>query len=167
MGLSLTRRLVMADTLESRVLAFDVGGSHVATAVCFAPDFRLGPVFSAPHASVSTSGAFLDLLHDLGMKAGVGSDGKVGAMLAVPGPFDLQAGVSLMRHKLPYLYESICGGDWPSDSACGHPMYVFSMMQTRICWVRSERERRAGSAGPWGLPWERESARRLRSMANS
>ena len=25
-------------------------------------------------------------------------------MLAVPGPFDLQAGVSLMRHKLPYLY---------------------------------------------------------------
>jgi glucokinase len=26
------------------------------------------------------------------------------AMLAVPGPFDLKAGVSLMRHKLPYLY---------------------------------------------------------------
>jgi len=90
--------------MESRVLAFDVGGSHVAAAVCFAPDFRLGPVFSAPHASVLTPDAFLDLLHDLGMKAGVGSEGKVGAMLAVPGPFDLRAGVSLMRHKLPYLY---------------------------------------------------------------
>jgi glucokinase len=25
-------------------------------------------------------------------------------MLAVPGPFDLKAGVSLMRHKLPYIY---------------------------------------------------------------
>ena len=25
-------------------------------------------------------------------------------MLAVPGPFDLLAGISLMRHKLPYLY---------------------------------------------------------------
>jgi glucokinase len=103
-GLEVYQRFVMADSLECRVLAFDVGGSHVATAVCFALDFRLGPVFSAPHASVSTSDAFLDLLHDLGMKAGVGPDGMAGAMLAVPGPFDLQAGVSLMRHKLPYLY---------------------------------------------------------------
>ncbi len=28
----------------------------------------------------------------------------MGAVLAVPGPFDLRAGISLMRHKLPYLY---------------------------------------------------------------
>jgi glucokinase len=94
----------MADLVESRVLAFDVGGSHVAAAVCSAPGFRLGPVASAPHAGVSTSGAFLDLLYDLGMKARIGQDGIMGAMLAVPGPFDLEAGVSLMRHKLPYLY---------------------------------------------------------------
>jgi glucokinase len=53
---------------------------------------------------VHTSDAFVDLLHDLGVKAGVCRDGTVGAMLAVPGPFDLKAGVSLMRHKLPYLY---------------------------------------------------------------
>jgi glucokinase len=95
---------VMTDLVESRVLAFDVGGSHIAAAVCCTPDFRLGPVASAPHAGVSTSGAFLDLLYDLGMKARIGQDGIMGAMLAVPGPFDLQAGVSLMRHKLPYLY---------------------------------------------------------------
>jgi glucokinase len=38
------------------------------------------------------------------MKAQAGHDRVGGAMLAVPGPFDLQAGVSLMRHKLPYLY---------------------------------------------------------------
>jgi glucokinase len=38
------------------------------------------------------------------MKARIGQDGIMGAMLAVPGPFDLEAGVSLMRHKLPYLY---------------------------------------------------------------
>jgi len=94
----------MTDLVESRVLAFDVGGSHIAAAVCCTPDFRLGPVASAPHAGVSTSGAFLDLLYDLGMKARIGQDGMMGAMLAVPGPFDLQAGVSLMRHKLPYLY---------------------------------------------------------------
>lgn len=94
----------MADFLKSRVLAFDVGGSHVAAAVCCAPDFRLGSVISAPHATVSSPEGFLDLLHDLGMKARIGSEGIIGAMLAVPGPFDLQAGVSLMRHKLPYLY---------------------------------------------------------------
>ncbi len=96
--------LVVSDFLESRVLAFDVGGSHVAAAVCFAANFSLGPVASAPHASVSTSSAFLDLLHSLGMKASIGGEKVIGTMLAVPGPFDLQAGVSLMRHKLPYLY---------------------------------------------------------------
>lgn len=95
---------VVSDLSESRVLAFDVGGSHVAAAVCSAADYGLGPVASAPHASVSTSGDFLNLLHDLGMKARIGREEVVGAMLAVPGPFDLQAGVSLMRHKLPYLY---------------------------------------------------------------
>jgi len=96
--------LVMADLVESRVLAFDVGGSHVAAAVCSAPSFRLGPVASAPHSATHTSDAFLDLLYDLAMKARTGQDGIMGAMLAVPGPFDLEAGVSLMRHKLPYLY---------------------------------------------------------------
>jgi glucokinase len=95
---------VVSDFLDSRVLTFDVGGSHVAAAVCCAANFSLGSVASAPHASVSTSGAFLDLLHGLGMKAQMGGEGVIGAMLAVPGPFDLQAGVSLMRHKLPYLY---------------------------------------------------------------
>ena len=96
--------LVVSDFLESRVLAFDVGGSHVAAAVCSTADFSLGPVASAPHATVSTSDDFLDLLHSLGMKARIGRERVIGTMLAVPGPFDLQAGVSLMRHKLPYLY---------------------------------------------------------------
>ncbi len=101
---------VMADLLESRVLAFDVGGSHVASAVCSGSDFHLGPVASAPHSTTHTSDAFVDLLYELGTKARAGlneTDGHdqiSGAMLAVPGPFDLLAGVSLMRHKLPYLY---------------------------------------------------------------
>jgi glucokinase len=101
---------VMADLVESRVLAFDVGGSHVASAVCWGSEFHLGPVASAPHSATHTSDAFVDLLFELGTKARTGlnetdgHDGINGAMLAVPGPFDLQAGVSLMRHKLPYLY---------------------------------------------------------------
>lgn len=94
----------MAYLVDGRVLAFDVGGSHVAAAVCSGNDFRLGPVASAPHPAEHSSAAFIDLLYDLGMKARSGYDGNMGAMLAVPNPFDLEAGVSRMRHKLPYLY---------------------------------------------------------------
>ena len=89
---------------ENSVLAFDVGGSHVAAAVCSEGDYRLGAVSSAPHPATHTCDAFIGLLHNLGVRAGASGDGVTGAMLAVPGPFDLKAGVSLMRHKLPYLY---------------------------------------------------------------
>lgn len=92
------------DLLEKCVLAFDVGGSHVAAGVCCGREFHLGPVVSGPHPAVQTSEAFLDLLHDLGVRAEAGENKKIDTVLAVPGPFDLQAGVSLMRHKLPYLY---------------------------------------------------------------
>ena len=94
----------MADFVESCVLSFDVGGSHVAAAVCCGKDFRLGPVVSAPHPAAQSCDAFLDLLFDLGTRAEARCDRNLGVMLAVPGPFDLLAGISLMRHKLPYLY---------------------------------------------------------------
>jgi predicted NBD/HSP70 family sugar kinase len=94
----------MADLGKSRVLTFDVGGSHVSAAVCLGADYRLGPVVSAHHESVETSAAFIDLLGRLGAEAAAGCDSSLGATLAVPGPFNFQAGVSLMRHKLPYLY---------------------------------------------------------------
>jgi len=95
---------VLADLARSSVLAFDVGGSHVAAAVCHEDGFRLGPVASAPHPAEQSADAFIRMLHELGVKAGVCLDGRMGAILAVPGPFDLNAGMSLMRHKLPYLY---------------------------------------------------------------
>jgi glucokinase len=38
------------------------------------------------------------------MKAADGLDGVSGAELAFPGPFDYAAGISRMKHKLPYLY---------------------------------------------------------------
>jgi glucokinase len=46
----------------------------------------------------------LDILHSLGKKAMNTAKGVVGANLAIPGPFDFAAGISRMRHKLPYLY---------------------------------------------------------------
>jgi len=66
--------------------------------------YRLGPVASAPHPAEQSSEAFVSLLCSLGAEASAGFDGVSGAELAVPGPFDFAAGVSHMRHKLPYLY---------------------------------------------------------------
>lgn len=87
-----------------QVLGFDVGGSHVACALCREGDFSLGPVVSAPHPAEHSAEAFVDLLEKLSRDAGAAQQAVEGAMLAVPGPFDLKAGTSLMRHKLPYLY---------------------------------------------------------------
>jgi len=91
------------------ILVFDVGGSHVSAAVCQGGDYRLGPVVSAPYpaeqsSQEQTSQAFVDLLCRIGIEACTGFNGIGGAELAFPGPFDFQAGVSLMKHKLPYLY---------------------------------------------------------------
>jgi len=93
----------VADT-ERWVLGFDVGGSHVAAAVCRDGDFGLGTVVSAPHPEGETAEAFVDLLYRLSRDAGADREPLEGAILAVPGPFDLEAGVSRMQHKLPYLY---------------------------------------------------------------
>jgi glucokinase len=94
----------MAGLGKIRVLTFDVGGSHVAAAVCRDAGFELGPVVSAHYESVASSAAFIDLLVRLGSEAAGGFNEGIAVALAVPGPFDLEAGVSRMRHKLAYLY---------------------------------------------------------------
>jgi len=94
----------MPADFENSVLVYDVGGSHVSAAVCQSGSYRLGPVVSAPHPTEQSSEAFVDLLYSLGTRASTGSTGVSGAELAVPGPFDFAAGISRMRHKLPYLY---------------------------------------------------------------
>jgi len=94
----------MAADLQNSVLVYDVGGSHVSAAVCLSGAYRLGTVVSALHSASETSDDFIDLLYNLGVKASSGGNGLCGAELAVPGPFDFAAGISRMRHKLPYLY---------------------------------------------------------------
>ena len=89
---------------ENCVLVYDVGGSHVSSALCTTGSFLLGPVVTAPHPEEASSAAFLDLLERLGREAASEVDRLDGAGLAFPGPFDFAAGISLMRHKLPYLY---------------------------------------------------------------
>ena len=86
------------------VLVYDVGGSHIAAAVCFKDSYRLGTVVRANHPAEETSTAFVEVLHALGMKASEEVTGVEGAELAMPGPFDYDKGISWMKHKMPYLY---------------------------------------------------------------
>jgi glucokinase len=101
---AITRKAAMTPNPERSVLVYDVGGSHIAAAVCHADKYRLGPVVSTPHPAVETSDAFIGALHDLGVKASSGLEPVSGAEFAFPGPFDFAAGISWMKHKLPYLY---------------------------------------------------------------
>lgn len=94
-----------ADSHKS-VLVYDVGGSHVSAAVCRCARhaYRLGSVVSASHPPEQTIEAFIQLLCSLGVEASAGVGRVEGAELAMPGPFDFNQGISLMRHKLPYIY---------------------------------------------------------------
>ena len=94
----------MAADSEKSVLVYDVGGSHVSSAVCHGGEYQLGPVTSALYPAEQTCEAFVAFLHSLGLKASAGFEAVSGAELAMPGPFDFAAGISYMRHKLPFLY---------------------------------------------------------------
>lgn len=85
------------------VLTYDVGGSHINAGLCRLADLQILRMAGADHKAVETFDGFADLLHRLGMEAAGGETGIAGASLAVPGPFDLVAGVSHMEHKLTYL----------------------------------------------------------------
>jgi glucokinase len=85
------------------VVTFDVGGSHVSAGLCRLPDLELIRTASGPLGGIASFTAFVDLLHRLGTEAAGSEQNLAGASLAVPGPFDLEAGVSHMEHKLRYL----------------------------------------------------------------
>ena len=89
---------------ENSVLVYDVGGSHVAAALCRQHGYALEGVQSASHPEEETAAGFVRFLHALGMEALAGRGPVEGAELAMPGPFDYHAGISWMTHKLPYLH---------------------------------------------------------------
>ncbi len=86
------------------VLVFDIGGSHVAAAVCFRDGYRLHQPVARPYSELKSSAEFIDLLTSLGTSATSKVDRVFGASLAFPGPFNFQEGISLMLHKLAFLY---------------------------------------------------------------
>ncbi len=83
-----------------------MGGSHVSAGLCGLADLKVMRIEGAHLAGVDTFEAFADLLHNLGVKAASATRNQpiAGASLAVPFPFDTEAGMSLMEHKLTALY---------------------------------------------------------------
>jgi glucokinase len=86
------------------LLALDIGGTHVSAAVCVLDDLRVIQLASAPLAGISSFDGFIDLLYLLGREVAHGHRRLAGAALAIPGPFDCLAGVSLIKHELDWLY---------------------------------------------------------------
>jgi glucokinase len=86
------------------VLSFDVGGSHVAAGLCRMSDLEVLHVAGAPLLGIDSFERFVDMLHRLAEQVTVEDVNLSGAALAVPFPFDTEAGVSLMQHKLKPLY---------------------------------------------------------------
>jgi glucokinase len=104
-GIEIMGAAVAVDLSDARsVLAFDVGGSHITVARCNLKDFCILRTARAPFPSDLTCDEFLDLIHGLSHEMLPNSSEPVGAVLAVPGPFDLVSGVSHMQHKLKSLY---------------------------------------------------------------
>lgn len=95
---------VVNHTHSSFVLAFDLGGSHVSAGLCRLADLQVLRIAHAPLAEIDSFDRFADLFHSLGMQAIGAEKNVVGAALAVPGPFDLENGISLIEHKLKPLY---------------------------------------------------------------
>jgi glucokinase len=89
-----------------RLLVFDVGGSHVAGAIC--RDRALVARRSVPVDSNGSEEQFYcaidaltsSILHEADMRF----DAFDGMCFAFPGPFDYKSGVSLLQHKFVSLY---------------------------------------------------------------
>lgn len=89
-----------------RLLVFDVGGSHVAGAVC--RDRKLTGRRSVDLNPNGTENDFYRAIEKLSsavlQDGGLRFDMINGMCFAFPGPFDYKAGVSLMTHKFASLY---------------------------------------------------------------
>lgn len=86
------------------VLAFDVGGSHVSSAICFFPAFALRSANRIELPSQLDASQFVELL--AGSNSQDAGDGYrvAGAVVAIGAPFDYVRGISQMRHKFSSLY---------------------------------------------------------------
>lgn len=86
------------------ILSYDVGGSHVTAGLCRLADLEVLHTAGAPILGINSFEGFVDLLHRLSGQVSTTEADLCGASLAVPFPFDCEAGISRMQHKLKPLY---------------------------------------------------------------
>ena len=91
-----------------RLIAFDVGGSHIAAALCETePLRRLGRLSLAVDSAASGAAFYrvIDVLVAMILEnSGVVASDLDGMAFAFPGPFDYSRGVSLLKHKFASLH---------------------------------------------------------------
>ncbi len=86
------------------MLTFDVGGSHIAAALCNLANLQIVRRASAALHDDASAEAFVSLIHALALEVAGNLSAAAEAAFAVPGPFDAVAGISYMKHKLHALY---------------------------------------------------------------
>jgi glucokinase len=93
----------------SQVLAFDIGGSHATVGMVDRESFAITCVNSCAIDSNGAADSLLRQICSLGEKAlaqaRLSGRSPIGLAFAVPGPFDYERGISLLRHKYSSLYE--------------------------------------------------------------
>jgi predicted NBD/HSP70 family sugar kinase len=93
----------------THVLAYDIGGSHATAGIVDCSSLSVSCVRSHALDSDGPAESILAALLALGEEA-IAESGRLGThpsaiALAVPGPFDYEHGISLLRHKYSSLYE--------------------------------------------------------------
>jgi glucokinase len=85
-------------------LVFDVGGSHISSALCLLARLELSHVARIPIPAEPSVQAFLNALIECGEQIQGNRYTASGVSIAIAGPFDYTMGISRMQHKLEYLY---------------------------------------------------------------
>jgi glucokinase len=93
----------------SFVLSYDVGGSHATAGLIDSQSLAIRVTNFCAIDSDGSASAILDSLQTLGkglLENAVQLGGEVlGVAVAMPGPFDYEHGISLVRHKYASLYQ--------------------------------------------------------------
>jgi glucokinase len=94
----------LSEDCQHQILAFDVGGSHIASSVFSAGGMSLGALSRIPAPANGSAEEFFKAFELLAAKLLPASLSPCGVSVAMPNPFDYDRGVSYMEHKYQQLY---------------------------------------------------------------
>src|SRR5277367_934990 len=107
------------------VLAFDVGGSHISSAICLFPTFDLRSANRVELPSQLDASQFVELLASSNSPDDGDGYHIAGAVVAIGAPFDYVRGISEMRHKFSSLYGFDMKAAIAERLACSPPEVLF------------------------------------------